>query len=131
MRASVSIFAGPLDDGARDKVMHASWCLLFPSRYESFGLVPLEAFIHGLPVVASRSGAIPEVVQDGDCGLLFEPDNSESLAHCVVRLLLEPGLRERLSAGALRRARHFSARKSAIESVRAYTELLRTDRPER
>jgi glycosyltransferase involved in cell wall biosynthesis len=122
-------FLGSLDDGSRDKVMHAAWCLVFPSRYESFGLVPLEAFVHGVPVVGSRSGAIPEVVLDEDCGLLFEAGNSVSLGQSVVRMLRETGLRERLSAGALRRAKHFSSRKSAIESVQIYSNLINRPAP--
>jgi glycosyltransferase involved in cell wall biosynthesis len=118
-------FLGPLDDASRDKLMHAAYCLLFPSRYESFGLVPLEAFIHGVPVIASRSGAIPEVVIDGDCGLLFEAGNSAMLGDCVARLLRDPVLRTTLSEGATRRARKFGSRNSAIDTVRIYAELLR------
>jgi glycosyltransferase involved in cell wall biosynthesis len=122
-------FLGPLDDGARDKVMHAAWCLVFPSRYESFGLVPLEAFVHGVPVIGARSGAVPEVVIDEDCGLLFETGNSVSLGQSVVRMLREAGLRQRLSAGALRRAKHFSSRKSAIASIRVYWRLINSRAP--
>jgi glycosyltransferase involved in cell wall biosynthesis len=118
-------FLGQTDDPTRDKLLHAAYCLLFPSRYESFGLVPLEAFVQGVPVIASRSGAIPEVVVDGDCGLLFEPGNSQELGDRVVRLIGDPALRQRLAEGARRRARHFSSRRSAIETVKTYAGLLR------
>jgi glycosyltransferase involved in cell wall biosynthesis len=117
-------FVGEVDNVTREKLLARAWCLLFPSRYESFGLVPLEAFVHGVPVVAARAGAIPEVLSDGRCGLLFESDSSAALAHCVVSLLTDPTLRERLAVGARLRVRELSSRLSAQRSVRLYNELL-------
>ncbi|MEQ5843327.1 glycosyltransferase [Paraburkholderia acidicola] len=117
-------FVGEVDDATRDKLLHAAYCVVFPSRYESFGLVPLEAFVHGAPVIATNAGAIPEVVADNECGLLFEAENSSSLAKCVTRLLLEPNLRERLSAGARKQIRNFSSRKSAINTIKLYSTLV-------
>lgn len=122
-------FLGEVDDATRDKLLHAAHCVVFPSRYESFGLVPLEAFVHGVPVIASRAGAIPEVVSDEECGLLFEAGNSESLATCVTRLLTEPQLRARLSVGARKRIRHFSSRNSAINAIKLYASLLLKAKP--
>lgn len=116
-------FVGQVDDATRDKLLHAAHCVVFPSRYESFGLVPLEAFVHSVPVVAARAGAIPEVVADDECGLLFDAGDASDLARKVERLLLEPGLRERLSAGAYRQIRRFSSRKSAQQAVALYRSL--------
>lgn len=118
-------FLGQVDDPTREKLLHAAHCVIFPSRYESFGLVPLEAFVHGVPVVAARAGAIPEVVADDECGLLFEAGNAAELARAVKRLLTEPGLRERLSAGARRQIRRFSSRASALRAVALYRQLSR------
>lgn len=115
---------GEVADSTRDKLLSRAFCVVFPSRYESFGLVPLEAFVHGVPVVASRSGAIPEVVVDGDCGLLFEQDNAKSLADCVVKLLADGLLRERLSFGARHRVKTLSGRNMALESIELYSSLL-------
>ena len=98
--------------------------MLFPSRYESFGLVPLEGFVHGTPVIASRSGAIPEVVEDGVSGLLFEAESAASLADATIRVLKDPELRSSLSAGALHRVRTLSSRNSAERSVTLYNRLL-------
>lgn len=117
-------FLGEVDDVVREKLFNLAYCLLFPSRYESFGLVPLEAFVHGLPVIAARAGAIPEVVNDEACGLLFEPDDPASLAGCARRLLKERDLRDTLSRGAKRQIRDFSSRKFAIASVKIYDNLL-------
>jgi glycosyltransferase involved in cell wall biosynthesis len=74
---------GEVTDATRDKLFSRAYCVLFPSRYESFGLVPLEAFVHGVPVVASDSGAIPEVVEDGISGLLFSTEDASALAGAV------------------------------------------------
>jgi len=58
--------------------------LIFPSIwYETFGLSIIEAFATGLPVVASRLGAMAEIVEHGRTGLLFEPGNPEALAEAV------------------------------------------------
>jgi glycosyltransferase involved in cell wall biosynthesis len=114
---------GEVDDSTRDKLLNAAYCVVFPSRYESFGLVPLEAFVHGAPVVATNAGAIPEVVIAGECGLLFEPENSGSLADCVIRLLTDTGLRNLLSAGAKQRVRRLSSRNSAIGAIKLYSKL--------
>ena len=117
-------FLGEVADATRDKLMARAYCMLFPSRYESFGLVPLEGFVHGTPVIASRSGAIPEVVEDGISGLLFEAENAASLAQATIRVLKDPGLRAVLSAGALKRVRTLSSRNSAELSVALYNRLL-------
>jgi glycosyltransferase involved in cell wall biosynthesis len=115
---------GEVSTAAREKLMHGARCLVFPSRYESFGLVPLEAFVHGLPVVATRAGAIPEVVADGECGLLFEPDDVNGLADRVERLLVDDALHGRLAAQCRGRSRAFGARRSATLTLELYRQLV-------
>lgn len=122
-------FVGEVDDSTREKLLNAAYCVVFPSRYESFGLVPLEAFVHGTPVIATNAGAIPEVVADEKCGLLFEAENSAALAKSVIRMLCEPELHEKLSAGAKEQIRHYSSRKSAINTIRLYASLLPRENP--
>lgn len=63
---------------------------------ETFSLVTREALMAGLPVVAARRGALPDIVQDGVNGLLFEAEDAMALHHCLRRLITEPGLLERL-----------------------------------
>lgn len=121
-------FLGEVNDATRDKLMKSAYCLVFPSRYESFGLVPLESFVHGTPVVAAKTGAIPEVIGDGTSGLLFEPDNPSDLAQRVITLLKEPALRERLAEGAHFRVRELSSRRSAIRTVELYQHLIEETR---
>lgn len=117
-------FLGMISDAVKEKLLARAYCLLFPSRYESFGLVPLEAFVHSVPVIASRSGAIPEVVLDGKCGLLFDENDSEMMADAARRLLTDDALHRQLSEGASERVRDLSARNSAQNTLAIYQGLL-------
>ncbi len=64
--------------------------LVLPSEYEAFGLVLLEALAQGTPVVASRVGGIPEIVQDGRNGRLVPPSDVSALAAALRELLSDP-----------------------------------------
>jgi glycosyltransferase involved in cell wall biosynthesis len=79
-------------------LMQAADCLVCPSLWgEAAGLVNLEANACGLPVVASRIGGIPEYVDDGRSGVLFEPGNASALADAVRRLVDQPQLFRNMS----------------------------------
>jgi glycosyltransferase involved in cell wall biosynthesis len=66
--------------------------VLVPSRVEPFGLVAVEALFLGRPVIATRVGGLPEIIQDGESGLLVEPDDPQALANAIVYLLSNPDL---------------------------------------
>jgi glycosyltransferase involved in cell wall biosynthesis len=72
---------------------------VLPSRFEGYGMAYAEAIAHGLPVVGTDAGAIPQTVPD-DAGVLVPPDHAEALAAALRRLIEHPGERERLAAGA-------------------------------
>jgi glycosyltransferase involved in cell wall biosynthesis len=76
--------------------------LVLPSEYEAFGLVLLEAMAQGTPVVASRVGGIPEVVDDGRTGLLAAPGSPTDLAAALARVWDDPELGRRLGEEARR-----------------------------
>ena len=79
--------------------------LVFPSIwFETFGIVGAEAMSHGVPVVASRIGALSNLVQDGVNGLLFEPGDPDDLANKVTRLWNDAELCRRLGRAARRKA---------------------------
>jgi len=69
---------------------------VMPSYFESFGLSVAEAMAFGLPVVATRAGALPELVEDGVTGILTPPSDSQALIEAIVRLLQRPALRQRI-----------------------------------
>jgi glycosyltransferase involved in cell wall biosynthesis len=74
--------------------------LVLPSRSEGLGRVVVEAFCRGRGVVGSRVGGIPDIVADGQTGLLVPPGDARALADALVRVLTDPALAERFGAAA-------------------------------
>ena len=91
---------GPIPNDAVPAALAAVDALVVPSLWpENSPLVIHEAFLAGVPVVASRIGGITELVTDGRNGLLFSPGNADDLSRVLSRLLTEPALLETLRAG--------------------------------
>jgi glycosyltransferase involved in cell wall biosynthesis len=111
---------GHLADSQLVDVYSAAGCLVFPSRYEGFGLPCLEALACGCPVAAYRNSSLPEVV-DG-AGDLVDDGDAEALGRAAARLAAIP---ERPWAPGLEHARQFSWRKTARATISAYNSLLR------
>jgi glycosyltransferase involved in cell wall biosynthesis len=76
----------------------------FPTRAEGYGMVVLEAMAYGLAVVASRIGAIPEMVADGETGFLVEPEATSALAEKLAMLIANPEIRRKMGEAGRRRA---------------------------
>jgi len=86
-----------------DELLACADLFLLPSETESFGLAALEAMACGAPVIASRAGGLPEVIDDGETGILCEVGATDAMAEAGVRLLTDDDLHARI-AGAARRA---------------------------
>jgi glycosyltransferase involved in cell wall biosynthesis len=99
----------------------ASDLFVLPSRFEGYGMAFAEAIAHGLPVVGTRSGAIPDTVPC-DAGVLVATDDPDALAETLRRLIEEPRERELLAAGA-RAARFPSWRDQAARFARVLEDL--------
>lgn len=84
--------------------LQASDIFAFPTLDEALGMSAVEAQACGLPVIASRTGGVPDIVEDGVTGLLVPPGEPGPLAEGLRLLLSDPGLNERLGAAARRRA---------------------------
>lgn len=90
-------------------------------RREGIPVVLMEAMASGVPVVASRISGIPELVEDGETGLLVEPRDAEGLADALARLIGDAELRRRLgAAGRMKVEREFDLKKSAVELSRRF-----------
>lgn len=96
--------------GARLLVVPSIW-------YETFGIVAAEAMSHGIPVVASRFGALQHTVEDGVSGLLFERQNADDLANKITRLWHSPELCRSLGAQGRRRVKEHFNRDSHFERL--------------
>lgn len=87
------------------RIMREADVLVLPSFTEGLPLVVVEAMSQSLPVVASATGGVPEIVRHGETGLLFRPGNSEELAKCIMDIATDSNLRSALVANGLRMAR--------------------------
>jgi N-acetyl-alpha-D-glucosaminyl L-malate synthase BshA len=101
---------------------------LLPSAQESFGLAALEAMACGVPVVASRVGGLPEVVEEGVSGFLHPPHDLDGMAASVVRLVSDEALHLRMSEAASRTARERFCDSKIVPMYESfYEEVLRQD----
>lgn len=116
---------GALPDDAEVRAWYGRasiFCL--PSEQEGFGIVFLEAMASGLPVVSTTAAAIPEVVPDGEAGLLVPPRDPAALAEALLRLLQDQGLRARLRAAGRVQAQNYSWERVADRFLEAVAPLL-------
>lgn len=95
---------------------------VYPSRYEGFGIPPLEAMSLGCPVIASNSSSIPEVV--GDAAATFSPDEPEELAHCLTKLLDSEHSRTQLVDRGHARTKQFTWEACAEKTRAVYQEVV-------
>ncbi len=120
------LFTGPSwcsDEDVRC-LLSAAALFVYPSRYEGFGLPPLEAMACGVPVVVSNAGALQEI--SGDGALMVDPEDREALAGAMLRVLTEPDLRRSLSERGPAVARRYSWDENARETLEAYRAVLGT-----
>ena len=114
---------GPRRDVAA--IMRAIDVFAMPSIWEGFGIVLLEAMAAARPIVASRVATIPEVVLDGETGILVPPGDPESLAEALADLAMDPEAASRMGeAGRERLRRSFSLEKMVGATESLYEELL-------
>ena len=84
----------------------------------------LDALIFGLPVAATRAGGIPEVIIDGESGLLVDAENPVALGDAIVRLIRDRELRERLVTNARTRVNEFSVDRMTDRTLAVYESVL-------
>ena len=117
------VLAGYVADDDLPALYGGAEALCYPSRYEGFGLPPLEALACGCPVLCSRSSSLPEVV--GDAGILLSPEDSDAWARALGKLLSAPPILARWRERGPARAALFSWEKAARETLEVYEECVR------
>lgn len=113
-----TIFTGYVPDTDLPALYTGALCFVYPSFFEGFGLPPLEAMQCGTPVITGDRSSLPEVI--GDSGLMVNPFDESALAAAMARLIDEERLRAELRARGLQRARLFSWRETARQTLEAY-----------
>jgi glycosyltransferase involved in cell wall biosynthesis len=116
------IFSGFVPEVAKAALYRGAHVFCYPSRYEGFGLPPLEALACGVPVVGSWASSLSEVV--GDAGLLFAPDDVTGMARALTRLVQEPKFHATLTERAVQWAAQFSWRATSEATAAAYADVL-------
>jgi glycosyltransferase involved in cell wall biosynthesis len=112
-------FTGRLDGAAVAQAMSGALAVVVPSRIEAFGIVALEAWRSGAPLVMTNRGGGPGFVRDGIDGILVDPEDSDALAGALARMSSDEELRARLAAAGRARVGEFTWARVA----HAYEEL--------
>jgi glycosyltransferase involved in cell wall biosynthesis len=115
-------WVGYIDEEDKPAVYRGAETFVFPSRYEGFGLPPLEAMACGTPVVTSNSSSLPEVV--GAAGFANDPDDERQMGGSIIATIVQEELAADLKQKGLAQAAKFSWEKTATETLVIYTEVL-------
>lgn len=122
LRDSVT-FVDYVPEDVLPELYRAAGTFVFPSRYEGFGLPPLEAMACGCPVISSNAASLPQVI--GGAGITLEPDDIEGFAQAICRVLDEADLREEMRRKGYEQAAKFSWQQTASMTMEVYAEILR------
>ena len=107
------VFLGEVERMALAVEYVSAHCFCLPTVQEGFGIVFAEAMAAGLPVVACRAAAVPEIVEDSRTGLLVSPGSPDELAMAMEKLLVNEGLRKDFGAAGARRVEAFDLERVA------------------
>lgn len=116
------VFAGVADEATLLALYRSAAALVYPSRYEGFGLPVIEAMACGVPVIAACTASLPEVA--GDAAVLLDPDDESAWTDAIVRVVDDPGHAHRLRHAGMLRSAQFSWRRTAEETARVYRSVL-------
>lgn len=123
------IFAGALERSEVVKRLHGCTVFVLASRSEPFGIAIVEGMACGKPVVGSRTGGIPEIIENGRDGLLVEPDSPNALAVAIKRLLNDGRLRAELGLRASKKIRgEFLWEHTGTAYLRLFKAMLRSEK---
>jgi glycosyltransferase involved in cell wall biosynthesis len=115
------VFTGYIDDQQRAALYQHAELFVYPSKYEGFGLVILEAMSFGVPVITSDNSSLPEAA--GDAGILVSAGDIPALANKIIDVLSDSDLQAELTKKGLQHCKRFSWQQSAQEMLTVYQEV--------
>jgi glycosyltransferase involved in cell wall biosynthesis len=119
------MFCGPVNQEDTHKAYANCDIFVAPSRYESFGLIYIEAMSYGKPVIGLKAGGALDIIKDNYNGLLAEPEDVSSLVHQLSRLIENTDLRKELGTNARKTVEDkFSDQQLASNSITYYQEVV-------
>ena len=111
------IFHGSISGENLEKLYSTADLFLLPSYWEGYGMVLAEAMAHRLPIISTKAGAIPEIIQDGLNGILVTPGNVSELSEAIENVCRSRDLRQKLSDAAGNTAKDFPSWKDTAERI--------------
>lgn len=120
-------FLGFVDESLKSLYFKSSdiFCLPSTTMSEAFGIVNLEAMASGIPIVSSNFGGIPDIVKEGENGLLAEPGDVEGLADALIYLLKNEDIRKKMGDDGLKKVERYSWEKIAEDTEKIYKKLVK------
>jgi glycosyltransferase involved in cell wall biosynthesis len=115
-------FIGFVEEPHTPAVYRGAVAFVFPSRYEGFGLPPLEALACGTPVVGSDTTSLPEVI--GNAGVLVPPDDAKGMAGALIQLATDEDFHAEMCRRALAQSTRFSWDRTAQATLAAYRDAV-------
>ena len=115
---------GWADKEKKSVLLQKADCYIQPSYFESFGLSILEAMAHGLPVITSPTGGIPDLVDDGITGLYVAPGDTDGIFSSIKTLMNAPETRRKMGENAIKKASNFSIGKAEKKLISIYHAVL-------
>lgn len=112
------IFAGFIGDKKLAVYYRQSQAYIFPSLYEGFGLPPLEALAHQVPVLSSSASCLPEIL--ADAALYFDPQNKQDLLAKMQRIIIDEDLKKQLNINSVKILAKYSWEKMTQEIIQCY-----------
>ncbi|MCM8803609.1 MAG: glycosyltransferase family 4 protein, partial [Candidatus Omnitrophica bacterium] len=117
------IFTGNVPEDMLKSAIYSSDVVVIPSFYEPFGIVALEAMAYGKPIVASKVGGLKEFLTNNKTCLFFIPKDSESLARCIIKVLSNKSLSQKLGKNARDVVKNFDWNKIINKVIKIYREI--------
>lgn len=116
------IWTGYINEEDKPAVYRGASTFVFVSRYEGFGIPPLEAMACGVPVITSNSSSLPEVV--GDAAFAIDPDDDRQIGGSIIATILQADLAADMREKGLKQAARFSWENTASETLMVYDRVL-------